>query len=284
MSADKAINMISSAVKQFNLTGIWLRDDEFYINEERARDIAKGLIPLNIKWYTSGTRVDIFNKTPEKQIELYKLAGAHTLKFGAESGCNRILKLMNKGITKEETIEANLKAMRHNIIPAFALIVGFPTETFNEMEETIDLAKRLKEDNPKAQLETVSTYNALPGTPLWNLAIDKGLLPPGRLEGWANWIADEYDPEGNRLPWYDDEDRQAVGNICYLSMLSNAVTNVIDSLDNPILAKILRASYAIPHSYYKWRFFNKHYKHTWELNLVRQLRQRLFYNGIRALR
>ena len=149
MSSEKALDMIGTAIVNFNLDGFWLRDDEFYIDSPRAAKIAEGLISFKIKYYTSGTRVDVFNKTPEEQVELYKRSGADTLKFGAESGCNRILRLMGKGITREETLLANIKAKRHGITPAFALMLGFPTETFKEIEETIELAKQIRRDNPQ---------------------------------------------------------------------------------------------------------------------------------------
>ena len=66
-------------------------------------------------------------------------------------------------------------------------------------------------------------------------------------------------------------------------MLSNAVPNVIDSL-SPIMSKLLKVGYAIPHKYFQWRFFGKHYRHSWELNMIRALRQRVFYNGHKVVR
>lgn len=283
MSAGKSIEMIEKAVQDFNLTGFWLRDDEFFVNKQRAMEIAIGILPLDIKWYTSGTRVDSFNRMTDDEVLLLKKSGAHTLKFGAESGNNRILKLMSKGITKEETLEANRKAKRNGITPAFALMLGFPTETFEEMEETIDLARQIRKENPRAQFETMAVYTALPGTPMWDMAIDYGLKPPTRLEEWSDWNFDEYDPEGKRIPWFNTKERQAIGNLCYLSMLSNAVPNVIDSLDSRMITELLQLAYQLPHKYFQWRFFSKHYKKSWELGLIRALRQRIFYNGHKAI-
>lgn len=284
MSTEKSIDMITEAVKRFGLTGIWLRDDEFYIDKDRAAKIAENIIPLNIKWYTSGTRVDVFNKTPDEQVQLYKRSGASVLKFGAESGSNRVLKLMGKGITKEDTLKANTKAFKNNITPAFALMLGFPTETFAEMEETIDMARQIRKDNPNAQFETMAIYTALPGTPMWDMALHYGLKPPEKLEEWSDWNFDEYDIEGKRIPWFNKEHRQAIGNLCYLSMLSNAIPNVIDSLESPVLSRLMKIAYAVPHKYFQWRFFGKHYEFNRDLNIIRGLRQRVFYNGHKVLR
>jgi anaerobic magnesium-protoporphyrin IX monomethyl ester cyclase len=282
MSAEKSINMITTAVKKFNLSGIWLRDDEFYVNSDRAAKIVEGIMSLNIHWYTSGTRVDVFNKTPDDQIDLYKRAGAHTLKFGAESGNSRILKLMNKGITPEDTIQANFKIKKHGITPAFALMCGFPTETFEEMNDTIELANTLKRHNPMAQFETMAVYTALPGTPMWDLAIQNGLKPPTKLEEWGSWIFDEYDYEGRRIPWFNSKDRLAIGNICYLSMLSNALPNVLDSLERD--GWWMKSLYKLPHKYFQWRFKNKLYRNAPELLFLRWLRSKMFYQGHMILR
>lgn len=194
MSVEKSLHAILDPVKRFNLDCIWIRDDEFYIDRNRASKICEGIIEsgLKIRWYTSGTRVDVFNKATDEQILLLKKSGADTLKFGAESGSNRILKLMNKGIKAEDTIEANLKAKRCGIIPAFALMIGFPTETFEEINQTIELFIRLKKDNAQAQFEVISPYTAFPGTPLYDLALKHGLNPPKTLEGWTDWLCDEY--------------------------------------------------------------------------------------------
>lgn len=284
MSAAKSVEMISRAVKDFKLTGIWLRDDEFYTGLNRAATIAEGIIPLNIRWYTSGTKVDIFLKITNEQLKLYRRSGAHTLKFGAESGNERILNLMKKGITPEQTLRANLKCKEHGIVPAFALMCGFPTETFSEINDTIKMAKRIRNDNPQAQFETMAIYRADPGTSMLSLAEAHGLVLPTTLEGWSDWVADEYDPEGKRIPWFNPSERRSLGNLCYLSMLSNAMPNVLDSLENVTEAKLLKMVYAIPHKYFEWSFFNGHYKFHPELPLIREARKRIFYNNHKVLK
>ncbi len=152
MSASKALNRIIETVKRYKLDGFWLRDDEFYVDRQRANTIFKGIIEagLDVSFYTSGTRCDVFMKAKEDEIAMMKRAGAHTLKFGAESGSQRILDLMQKGIKIEETIGSNLRCKKHGIIPAFALMVGFPTETFEDINKTIGLMRRLRKDNSSA--------------------------------------------------------------------------------------------------------------------------------------
>ena len=281
MSVEKSLKAITEPVKRFNLDGVWIRDDEFYIDRDRANKICEQIIreKLNIRWYTSGTRVDVFNKASDKQIAILKQSGAYVLKFGAESGTNRILKLVNKGITVEETVKANLKAKKHDIIPAFALMIGFPTETFEEVNNTVDLIFRLKKDNPKAQFEAMAIYTALPGTPMYEFALQHGLKPPENLEGWVDWNFDEYDLAGKRIPWFDAKQRQMLGNISYMSVLANALPNAIDSINNVFIRRALKISYAPISAYYRFRLKHKLYGFSLDLVLIRYLRKKIFYRS-----
>jgi radical SAM superfamily enzyme YgiQ (UPF0313 family) len=279
MSVEKALEMIERDVRRFKLDGIWLRDDEFYIKRKRAHAIFEGIVArdLNIGFYTSGTRADVLNKAKPEELVLMRRAGAHTLKIGAESGSQRVLDLMQKGITVEQTIEANLKCREYGFNPAFALMIGYPTETFDEMNQTIDLAFRLRADNPRAQTETIAQYTAMPGTPDFKMAMMHGLRPPETLRGWADWLFDDYDFEGRRSPWYTKEERIYMGNISYTSILSNAFENVSGTKGNGLTRPIRKMFSEIVGRIYRWKLKHKMYRVAPELALVRYLRHKMFY-------
>ena len=280
MSVEKSLALIIENVERFKLDGFWLRDDEFYIDGKRAHEICLGMIRhgLDVSFYTSGTRVDVFSKATDEQLRVLRKAGAHTLKFGAESGSQRILDLMSKGIKVEQTLEANRRCKKFGFQPAFALMIGYPTETFEDIDKTIDLAFTLKKENPQAQIETMATYTALPGTPSFGFAIQHGLKPPQSLEGWADWIFDDYDFQGDRIPWFNKRDRIAVGNIAYMSILSNAIVNIVGSIRNPILRTVSVALSRIGSIYFSWRLRTKRYRFVPEAAIVRILRRKFFYN------
>lgn len=66
-----------------------------------------------------------------------------------QSGSTRILQAMNRGYTKEQYLELALKIRKE--IPDISLttdiIVGFPGETMADVEETIDVVRKVKYEN-----------------------------------------------------------------------------------------------------------------------------------------
>lgn len=79
-----------------------------------------------------------------------------------QSGSSRILKKMNRGYTKESYLELALKIRKE--IPDISLttdiIVGFPTETWEDVEDTIDVVRKVGFDNAFTFIYSIRT-----GTP-----------------------------------------------------------------------------------------------------------------------
>ncbi|MDG1137503.1 MAG: MiaB/RimO family radical SAM methylthiotransferase [Phycisphaerales bacterium] len=101
----------------------------------------------------------------------------------AQSGSNRILKLMNRGYTVEEYLEFIERA--RTIIPdveiAGDIIVGFPTETEEDYKATCDLIRKVRFKN-----NFVFHYSPRPGT----VAIDRfeDNVPREDKRRWLNAI------------------------------------------------------------------------------------------------
>lgn len=85
----------------------------------------------------------------ESELDKYLCSTQNTkvkhINFSLESGSSRILKLMNKGVTKEDYLEV-AKLLNQNGITIYSLnvIVGFPTETIDDIYETINVISRIK--------------------------------------------------------------------------------------------------------------------------------------------
>lgn len=78
-----------------------------------------------------------------------------------QSGSNRILKLMNRGYTREDyaRLVEKIRARIPEVTLGTDIIVGFPTETDNDFQETVDLAKQIG-----WTIGFVARYSPRPGT------------------------------------------------------------------------------------------------------------------------
>jgi len=101
-----------------------------------------------------------------------KRAGCAKLDIGVESGNQRILDLIKKDITLEDVRKAVRILKHNNMFWSGFFMFGFPTET---AEEALDTLKFLYEIKP--DWANISIFTAYPGTPLYTLAKQKGMIP-----------------------------------------------------------------------------------------------------------
>ncbi len=86
-----------------------------------------------------------------------------------QSGSNRVLKLMNRGYTREDylSLVAKIRAKIPGAVVGTDIIVGFPGETEVDFEETVDLAKKAG-----WKVAFVARYSPRPGTAAWRIYTD----------------------------------------------------------------------------------------------------------------
>ncbi len=182
-NVDNVLKRMTVLINEYGISHFRFDDEEFFINLKRSRDLLEQFKKLNIRWETS-VRIDTILRMDDAYLELIKQSGCVNLEIGVESGSNRMLKLMNKKITREDIIKASQKLTKYNLNITFLFMVGFPTETLEEMKESVSLAVHLKKQNEKNKV-SFSIFTPYPGCELHNLSIDHGFLPPDCLEKWA---------------------------------------------------------------------------------------------------
>ncbi|MFH0961753.1 MAG: radical SAM protein [archaeon] len=94
-------------------------------------------------WWQCFRRVD---EVDEEILSLMKRAGCNMIFFGVESGSDRVLKLMNKGITTRQTREAFSATRRAGIFAYAAIMLGYPGETRRDLELTKKLLIEIEPD------------------------------------------------------------------------------------------------------------------------------------------
>lgn len=102
------------------------------------------------------------------------------LHLPVQSGSNRILKLMNRGYTREDylTLVQKIRAAASDIVIGTDIIVGFPSETEADFKETVDLAKQVN-----WPIAFVAQYSPRPGTAAWRLYPDE-ISPQVKKHRW----------------------------------------------------------------------------------------------------
>lgn len=268
MSAPKTLSMIRDDANRFKLDGVWLRDDEFFLDMKRVQEICAGMIELNIPLYTSGARVNDILRASHEQLLLIKQSGMSVMRFGAESGSNRILKYLKKDQTVEQILEVNQRCREAGIKPIYSLMCAIPTETFKEVDQTLDLFFRLQKENPQASLTSISQFLAFPGTAIYDTALRMGLKPPQKLEDWADWSNTDTDFKGVQRPWLSKRQRVWLGNLSYMSNIAYSGAEIFSTMENKPMNGLVNLGLNLLSRYFKWRLKNKSYHFVPEISAV----------------
>jgi len=119
-------------------------DDTFTFDRKRARDICKEMKTrkVDLQW-DCRTRVDRISK---EDLAVLRDANCQLIHFGVESGSQKMLNLMKKGTTVEQNARAIKWAKDAGISVAISVVVGYPGETPELMQETLDFMYKTRPD------------------------------------------------------------------------------------------------------------------------------------------
>jgi len=214
-TAERAAEEVEFLNRKYGINYFIVHDDNFLVDKKRALRFAELIIEkkLDIK-YSIGIRIDFFEHELLKKMHE---SGLCELRVGCESGSDRILKdVIAKGITAEQIIKAIKLAKDLSIKLILSFVVGWPTETIEERQKTIDLIIKLQRIHEHAAIYPLWIYIPYPGTTLFEKAVELGFKAPQTLEDWGNycwgkantpWVKDnpEYEMihELSPFAWYN---------------------------------------------------------------------------------
>lgn len=152
---------------EFGAEGVAFQDDTFTFDRKRAIEICDGIIERKIGLHWGcGTRADVVTKEV-----LDKMAQAHCdeTMFGVESGCPTMRAVLKKGVTNQQIENAIQWAKEAGMFVTVSVILGYPGETKESLQETLDFAAKIKPDD--VWLCHATPY---PGTHLREIIEEKG--------------------------------------------------------------------------------------------------------------
>ena len=156
-------------------------DDTFNVPLPRFKDICRLMIEKDYQfnWFSYFR----CSNSDEEAFDLMARSGCKGVFLGIESGSPPILKNMNKAATVEKYIRGTELLRQHNILSFASLIIGFPGETEDTVQETIDFVKTTRPDYYRAQL-----WYCEPGTPIEHQREQYGIKGEGFV--WSHATMD----------------------------------------------------------------------------------------------
>ncbi len=168
-SAERVVEEIEHLITKYGIKDIQIFDDTFSLIPSRVEKICNGIIEkkLDIGWNCM-TRVD---KVSPELLALMKKAGCYEIGFGIESGSDRVLQFIKKATTTNLIRKAVKMTHDAGIDVRGFFMIGFPTETREEILQTIEFAKELDVDVAQFMVST-----PFPGTEMWDIAKQHGTI------------------------------------------------------------------------------------------------------------
>jgi radical SAM superfamily enzyme YgiQ (UPF0313 family) len=169
---------------------------------------------MKITW--AGTmRADQGVRLPDEIWALCRQSGLRRLLVGVESGSEEMLKRIKKDIKLPQVFYTVEQMLKYGIAGNFPFIVGFPEESDESIQATIDCAKRLRSLSPDFETP-IFYFKPYPGSELVMEAVARGFGLPETLEAWS-----EFDfVAGLPGPWVTPEKFQLIERFKFFQELA----------------------------------------------------------------
>jgi anaerobic magnesium-protoporphyrin IX monomethyl ester cyclase len=195
----------------YGADAIQFYDNNFFLREDNARELAERMTPLKMKWWCEA-RADIMMRYSDATWHAIRRSGCEMIFFGVESGSNETLKEMRKDLKVEDTLALASRIRQFKIIPEFSIIFGNPRDPDGDSRECIRFVHQLKKLNPAAEI-VVEHYTPVPQRERMYGNIQEKFQFPTTPDEWATdrWqrFATQKDPS---TPWLGAQTKRRVDN------------------------------------------------------------------------
>lgn len=199
-SPESVVDEIEFLIEEYNAKQITFMDLMFPATRKHGLELCQEMIDRGVNdkivWITE-TRVDLADK---ELLRKMKEAGCRRVMFGMESGSQRILNKIRKGIKLEKAEEAVANAQKVGLETVGFFMIGLPGETRKEIEKTIDFAKKSDLDFVK-----FAVFRPFPGSEIYSNLVDEGKINFEDIEE-EDWVGfSPHNPEAEDLVWAPED-------------------------------------------------------------------------------
>lgn len=169
-SAENVLAEIDWLHHEYGVKNIHFVDDNMTANKERIKTILRGLIErdYDLTWQASNFAIKSLSK---EIIELMIESKMTSASLAIESGSPSIQKLVNKNLDLKKAEEVYRWFEQYNIPVHLNFMIGFPMETMDDIQATLDLANKLR--SHETQINIVTPW---PGTELYKYSLEHNKL------------------------------------------------------------------------------------------------------------
>jgi len=169
-SLDNIIQQLTDCYEQ-SKGYIDFQDDTFTINRKKVIEFCQGIKETGLKFHwMCNTRIDLVD---EELLSCMSDSGCYQINFGVESGNERIRKeIIKKGqFTNEQVYQVFGWCRKHKIEVGAYFMLGHPTETKAELEDTKKMVL-----NAKIDILGLSISTPFPGSQLYDIAKNENII------------------------------------------------------------------------------------------------------------
>ncbi len=164
---ENVIKTVKELKEKYNI-GFFNFNDECFGEDIRwLNEFIRLITPLDVLFECTGVRVGLVRKDPTA-IQRLRDAGMVCMLFGMESGCDKILSVMEKRASRVDNIRAAKACAAAGVYTEIQLILGMPGESDETVKETTDFAIEVTKDLPHPPVLSVNYLQSLPGTPSYD--------------------------------------------------------------------------------------------------------------------
>ena len=170
-SPGKIVEEMKYLIDEHQISYFLFQDELTMVSSKRIEDLCNAFTDaeLNVRWSCNGR----LNFAKSDMLKLMKDAGCVFINYGIESVDDECLRLMNKKLTVEQITNGIENTLAAGISPGLNIIWGNVGEDAATLEKGVEFL--LKYDD-FAQMRTIRPVTPYPGSALYYLAIEKGLL------------------------------------------------------------------------------------------------------------
>jgi radical SAM superfamily enzyme YgiQ (UPF0313 family) len=210
-SPERTAAILKHLKDRYAVNAIQFFDNNFFLHEDRTRELSDRLAPLGMRWWCEG-RIDTVLAYSDAALRGLKRAGATMIFFGAESGSDWVLRQMNKQVESRQTLALAERIRHFGIVPEFSFLLGNPQNAERDTRESIAFIRKLKAVNPGAEI-IVQHYVPTPQREGMYGKVDGKILFPATPEEWAGPRWYNFTIRKNpRLPWLPNRIKRRIDN------------------------------------------------------------------------